>query len=234
MQYTIKDNHQLDVIIPSKPNLLIESRWEKNSKQYAVIKRFRHHRTRGKSLGDNCPILYALKNIDGLHVTSDTRKIFFEYVEKCIIEHFKSSFPFDTLIIMPSKHSIVFEIADIISRHYKVHIITHYFSKATPLDVLNSIGKMNIDISIKDKIRRGVQRDMDNLSLKHIDVRYRQYVQVLTPNNIWLPILSKNILLVDDIIASGTTLKLAKELIEQNSPQINTVASFVLFSKSKN
>lgn len=234
MEFAINTKKQLSIIIPEQPTLLFKSSWEKSSSQYSIFKRFQTRRSRGKHLGDNCPILYALKTLQGLSVSKDTRNSFFAYVEKCIKYHFKDNFPFDVLIVMPSKHDIGTTIANIISQNYKVHVITNYFSKNTPREALNEINKMDIPVSIKDSLKASIDRDMHNLSLKNIHTKYRKYVPILVTKNTWVPVLSEKVLLIDDIVSSGSTLKLARDLILQHSPQLKTVESLVLFGKLNN
>lgn len=230
----INKGGQIEIVFPNCPKFFIVSKWEKYNKIYFLCERHKSRRKGKRPQGDNCQLLYALKNSDGLSVTKETREKLFRYIEQCVTHQFPNFFPFDTLIVVPSKHNIGYDLAKIISRIYRVNLITGYLEKNSPQNALDDISRApHIKQNIKDALRRAIQRDRNNLSLKSIQPMHREYVPMLIAKNTWLPIYSKNVLIIDDICASGSTLKLAKNLIEKHSPQVEKIAALTLFGKLK-
>ncbi|AIJ31211.1 phosphoribosyltransferase [Actinobacillus suis] len=229
MKFIIDKNNCVK-IESDQPQQMLKYKWD-TTYLYSIIKRQKEKRRAGRPLGDNCPMLYALKNSDGLSTDDETVKKLFLYVRNSIKDCFKSNFPFDAVIVMPSKHSIGYELAQIIGELYKVHIITDYLMKNTPQSAIDKvIHNPDIRSDIKQRIKTAINRNMDNLTIKALNTKDRKYVPLLVKNVGWLPVNTRNVLLIDDIWASGTTLKSARGLIEQWSPQVKSISALTLFS----
>ncbi|HDX0990397.1 TPA: hypothetical protein RNX34_002131 [Pasteurella multocida] len=210
---------------------MLRYNWGVNENLYSIIKRQKERRKIERPLGDNCPMLYALKNSDGLSVDDETIKKLFLYARDSIKDYFKTKFPFDAVIVMPSKHNIGYKLAHIIGELYQVHIITNYLTKNTPDAVINEIiHNPDIQPDTKQRIKTAIQRNMNHLSIKGLQPKDRKYVSVLVNDVAWLPVNTRKVLLIDDIYSSGSTLNSAKKLVKQLSPQVEVVSALTLFS----
>ncbi|QDJ12973.1 hypothetical protein CEP45_03525 [Mergibacter septicus] len=230
MKFFIDKNNCVK-IESEKPQQILQYKWEVDANLYSIIKRKKEKRRAGRPLGDNCPMLYALKKSDGLFSDEETIKKLFLYARNSIKDHFKSNFPFDTVIVIPSKHNIGYKLAKIIGELYKVHIVTDYLMKNTPQDAIDEIiNNPHINSAIKQRIKTAIQRDMKNLTIKGLTPKDRIYIPILSVKKVSLPANISNVLLIDDVYTSGTTLKRAKTLIEQYSPQVISISALTLFS----
>lgn len=233
MNFFITSNHQV-CIQSSELRQLSHQSW-RNGKLYSVIRRYKEKRRAGKRpIGDNCPMLYAMKQKDGLYVESETVEQLYEYAKNSIRQTFQNNFPFDTVIVIPSNHDICSRLAKIISKLYSVYVIDEYFVKNSHQTAIDAI-KKNKDITsdIKQHIKNAINRDKNKLTIKYVNAKYRKYVPILRWNHVELPPNTKNILLIDDIFSSGSTLANAADIIKNSSPKVENISALTLFGALK-
>lgn len=230
MKFIIDKNNFVKIASEQQMPIL-KYNWGTNENLYSIIKRQKEKRRIDRPLGDNCPMLYALKKTDSLSVDDETVKKLFLYAQNSIQDYFKSTFLFDVVIVMPSKHEIGYKLACIIGELYKVHIIKDYLIKNKPKAVIDEIiSNPDIKPDTKQRIKTAIKRNMDHLAIKALQPKDRKYIPVLAQGMACLPSNAKKVLLVDDIWSSGATLNCAKKLVKQLSPQVEIVSALTLFS----
>jgi phosphoribosyl transferase domain len=165
--------------------------------------------------GGSCPLAYALKNLDGLHLTDNQKANFWKYTaEKTkVIADFisdqKLSKP-DIIIPLPSSKDAVLTFTQ---------CIYHSLDLKETAEIIPIFKKVRDIKSITINERAGIKNIelyTDNFSIDLIKQRFY----------------GKNIWLCDDLVASGTTMINAYDLLK--SFGVKSVTGFSLFGcKSK-
>lgn len=170
-----------------------------------------------KRVGDNCPLIYALKNKDNLYTNIYTIKQML--IEgRQIIKKIKFIDSKTSLICTPSSHKIVLQFANEIAKLTGAVVHKDVFVKASVQsardDINNAISMADNYLTKKDL--KQVLKNLStasNLSMKDIPTKYRSFINPLVLVN---PIFSDQIILVDDLVATGGTLICAKNLARQS------------------
>lgn len=190
-----------------------------------------------RQIGDNCPMIYALKGKDGLSTGyRSVREMLLVGAEIVLQAHQASPWPNDTVVVcVPSSHSIVGHVARQIERLLKFPIADGLLSKAS---VASAVADLESAIALSKTYRE--QKDLRNilqfvkkqqvLALKDVSTRYRHLIQPvgLGPNPVQSP--HASILLVDDLVSSGTSLIAAKNVLLTNK-QGKDFTALSLFSR---
>ena len=165
--------------------------------------------------GGSCPLAYALKDLDGLHLTDNQRANFWKYttektkvIEDFIFNH-KLSKP-DFIIPLPSSKDAVLTFTQ---------CIYHSLDLKETAEIIPIFKKVRDIKSIPINERAGIKNielDTDNFPINSLKQR-------LCGKNIWL---------CDDLVASGTTMINAYHWLK--SFGVKSVTGFSLFGcKSK-
>ncbi|CFQ34406.1 Phosphoribosyl transferase domain [Yersinia bercovieri] len=190
-----------------------------------------------RQLGDNCPIIYAIKGKEGL--TTDVlsiKKLNLSF--KTIVDDIaiKEPLGYQMVISMPSAHNISHIIGKRFAKKFQsIHIkdILRKISIAEAFDLLR-----RADVSVEDskslsfriKKQQTEVGYQGNFSLKGIPIEFRDVLPPLSIHNrLQLEVDPTRILIVDDLLASGTTLLTAETLIKTLYPYA-TVHAACLFS----
>jgi len=202
-------------------------------------------RTKGKreksSLGDNSPMLYAFKNIEGLSTTYSSVT---SLVKNChtILEQFiqNTEVEWDCIIPMPSSH----EIANIVSKRVIRKSMTNRLEysalkKISASDARNQLQNLNISSKEKTQLNNFIKKFAkdfswsDDFQMKSIKApKLRKHINPLTIGRFLISTPPRNILLIDDMITSGQTLYCAEQAIKQRYPMAN-ISALTLLSSSK-
>lgn len=200
-------------------------------------------RTKGKRPknlpGDNCPMLYALKGIDNLHTrhSSIVRLTPNGYnILNSILDI--RGYNWDCIVPMPSSHNI----ANIMTKRLS-KIITSGHSeyralrKITALDAqhqvrgltgISSKHRTQLNTFIKKFIKHhGGDADFQMKSITNPALRAHLNPLVSGSWSVQAP--PRNILLIDDMVTSGSTLQSASNVIKLRYPMSN-VEAITLFS----
>ena len=182
-------------------------------KNNAKFRRNRHE----KKLGDNCPLIYALKNKDGLKTNISSIK----ELTRVGYEILKKNFKIDSktvIVCAPSGHSLVKILASRIGKQYNVPVHFDIFLKSSKEDAILKIEKAMKTVgsylerkeleNLKEKLNRS-----SGLSMKDIPTKHRHIIQPLVLNK---RLKFDNVIIVDDLIATGTTFVSAKNLLTSN------------------
>ena len=208
----------------------------------SIFKRTKLNQYKGDKDLDGNPFIYALKNKNGwrFEITqNEIRKYLNKFINNCE----KLQKKYDTIIMIPSKSKVnerfMNYLYDILKAKNK---ITNFFSKTkintdepesfidyeklkidkkdTPY-IINYIEDFLYDLNETDK----------EFEAKNFDKSLLKYLKFLTRNknvDYVEAINNKNILVLDDVYASGTTISQAVESIKQNyEPKSITVVTLL-------
>jgi len=196
-------------------------------------------RTKRKSdhekVGDSSPIIYALKKKQGLKTTRESilklRDSASEIIASIDVK------PGSLLVCTPSSFNIVEIFAKRFAKQKLINYETDVFSKSTKESAISDFEKalcLINDYKSKKEIKNIVDKMASNpdpiLSLKEVPPKYRQYIN---PVVLKKTITAKNIILVDDLVSSGTTLICAKNQIQSICPESEISGLSLISSLSK-
>lgn len=201
----------------------------------SVFKRYGYD-GKGKPIGDNCPWIYGVKRKQNLIVSySGVKPLvapFQEIISKFATDCAQRGMQFDVIIPMPSSHRIASVLARRTSEALgKIPIEQGVFLKSTSQDVQNMVDGTDIPRGAKINIVNAISKAAESgkaFSLSDVKPIFRQYVSPvsLVPGQYtW-----RNILLVDDLYATGQTLIAAKEALFRDLDGLHNVESLCLFS----
>lgn len=191
-----------------------------------------------KMLGDNCPIIYALKGKQGL--TTDLASILllsrsFRIILDDIVS--RETEGYDAVISMPSSHPLSTMVATRFARKFSAPHLGNVFRKITVEEALTMLDRADIDVSDHKRLAFRIGKQLQSagfsgaFSLKDVPVGFRHIFTPLKINAGALTINASRVLLVDDLLATGTTMITAAELIRQNSPHAS-VCGVCLFGSA--
>lgn len=213
---------------------VVKQQWEKDSSfLYYVVKREKLREKRGKPLGDNCPLLYAIKGNDNLHIENKDLFLFYDYVERALIHHFENNFGHDLIIPAPSSCSVSEAVANILHYHFKSKILNleDYVRKLSKEEVIAYVND-NLNDTLQQSINNNLYHKSD-FKLKYIKPKDRKSLPPIFKFNNKQELQKKgdfkNIILVDDIYSSGKTLMSLKYELKTIYPNA-TISALTLFS----
>lgn len=192
-----------------------------------------------RQLGDNCPIIYALKGKEGL--TTDLASVLaLNKSFKIIIQEIALREPagFDLVISMPSSHALSRMIANRFSRQFRAPHLTGVLEKITLQEAFNLLDRADIDVADYKRLSFRLRKQLQTVgfngsfSLKDVPPGFRYH---LPPLKLLVDALEERrperILLVDDLLATGTTMITAAELLQQQYPKA-TITGACLFGSA--
>ncbi|WP_348731449.1 phosphoribosyltransferase [Rheinheimera texasensis] len=177
----------------------------------------------GDSARDGNPFIYALKSINGFSISlNELRK--FKPSFDTILHSVLQGSQFTAVVPMPSSHPIAVILARRIARKAGCQLVPQLFMKNTVGNIVRSFNLANV----KPKDLKGVKSQLATynklspqipVTLKEIDVKIRPYFAPLVINPQVTHIPNGNVLIVDDLISSGTTLRHAQSLLLSSGGQ---------------
>ncbi len=180
-----------------------------------------------RSRGDNCHLLYALKGKDDLHTTFGAIKRLMLNFDEIGERRVDQSDTFDAIIPMPSGHTISKIYAKRLARRYGCKVYEGIFEKITLKDAEQLLA--NSPLTSPEKRKIAARLGNVDFSLKNIPISYREHFPPVVLSSNALPKECKRFLLADDLLATGTTLLAARQLIIEAVPSAR-VAAACLFS----
>ncbi|MEA9390259.1 phosphoribosyltransferase [Acerihabitans sp. TG2] len=211
---------------------------------YSVFRRLRLSRKmqrnrQQRQVGDNCPLIYALKAKEGLtaDITSIVRlsKSFARIAEK--ISQLEPQ-GYQLVISMPSAHQISKVVGKRFARRFSAPHIFTAFRKITVDEAFRLVDRADVSVEEAKSLAYQVKlqsREVGlagDFSLKGISPALREAIPPLAWNVVpQLNFHPQRILLVDDLLASGTTLNTAACIVQQHYPGA-TVHAACLFSSA--
>ncbi|HHR6130810.1 TPA: phosphoribosyltransferase [Providencia alcalifaciens] len=190
-----------------------------------------------RQLGDNCPLIYALKGKEGLFTDlSSIKKLrtSFEMIVNHIAESEHNGY--DLIVSMPSSYNISHMIAKRLASKFKAPHEANILRKITVDEAFRLLDRADVSveetksIDFRIKVQAKEVGLYGNFSLKGIPASLRNVLPPLVldspPTLHYQPL---RVLLVDDLIASGTTLTTAVKIISQQYPYAD-IHAVCLFS----
>ncbi|MBP2169467.1 hypothetical protein J2125_002659 [Erwinia toletana] len=242
-QHVIVDHSCRDWLLTSpEGNPTIEKSGD--LKVYSVFRRQllsgKHRRDRQqRKPGDNCPLIYALKRKEGLFTDiASIRRLYDSF--GFILHNIATQEPagYQHIISMPSAHNISHITGRRFARKFQARHITDFLRKVTVEEAFMLLDKADIDIENNRRIEFRIKLQAKEVglngkfSLKSIPTKFRGILPPLRLNIVpTLTFLPTRILIVDDLMATGTTLSTAAHIISQQYPGA-TVDAACLFSSS--
>ncbi len=201
--------------------------------------RTRIRKKRGERVaGDNCPFIYALKAKDGLTTTMrEVHKLNLNLIE--IIGSFlECSGGWEMIIPLPSSHNISRILANRLHRPLiGSYLYNDLLRKKNILEARAEIKASGATVEEKRyfenqlRLQRKLVGWAGSYSLKNIEVSKRGLLGPLVVNKVPKSVKPSNILLVDDVMSSRTTLCHAKRIVQELYPEAK-IEAFCLFSTS--
>ncbi len=214
-------------------------------KVYAVFKRQflsgkQSHNRKQRFWGDNCPLIYALKGKNGLYTNiSSIKKLNYSFEIICTKIMKLESQGYQLIISIPSAHNISYIIAKRLAKKFNALHLTNTLRKITVNNAFQLLDSANVNVKeaksleFKIKIQEKEVGNNGNFSLKGIPTKYRDiFPPFILNEHLSLSYKRIRILLVDDLMATGTTLITAREIIAQQYPNA-VIHAICLFSSMK-
>lgn len=233
MKFIVKNN-VVSINTKHPQSKLVRYAWENNF-LYSIVQREIIRRSAKRPPGDNCPMLYALKNSDGLTTSTETVNKLYEYTSASIKEYFGYGFDFDLIVPMPSSCDIPTKISNIFQNLYQINVldIKNTIVKKDVSEVIMEISRSNeIAESVKQAIITALNRNKGTLNIKNVKVEYRHYLfPIFKPlkSDLFNKYKPRKILLIDDIFTSGLTLRSVKQILCDIYPNAE-ISALTLFS----
>lgn len=192
------------------------------------------HQRRQRSerrLGDNCPLIYALKNLDGLSTNFTTIKYLLDTGRAILGTHFQPPVGF-SLVCTPSSHKIVKNFAraagDILGASVHFNALEKASVASAIVDLQNAV--LNATLYEDRKLLNNQIQKLKGqtiLALKDVSPKLRLHINPVTlganASNLG------SVFIVDDLVSSGTTLIAAKNVLNSTGTT-QAVGGLSLFS----
>ena len=191
-------------------------------------------------LGDNCPLLYALKGKQNLVVTKDSMKDlkvpFYQILEILKNEITDKYEKIDFIVPMPSKHNLSLQLARRLQRQFHQSIVLEsLLIKKSNTEMSEEVANSSIPSTDKHLILQRIkQADQRNklFSVSDIPPPIRKYVHPIKLNGTQ-KVEDGVYIIVDDLISTACTLSSAQQVLILNSSDIKVLA-ISLFSPINN
>lgn len=233
-------NHWLRTSTAGNPTVTTQNGLEIHS----VFKRLRPSRKMksDKSLpGDGCPIIYAMKGKDDLKISQQTLDDLWRNAELIIPSLITNLGQVDVFVSMPSSHAISRDLGQMLAVFTGKPHIDDMFKKVSirqanaQLAGLSSpLERDNLKMlqSRLKKMEASAGTDLADFSLKDIPARFRALFSPIIVSPAYAAGVPNygDVCLVDDLLASGTTLTTAKNLFLSSTTSSLKVSGACLFS----
>ena len=192
----------------------------------------RHRRDRvERKLGDNCPMIYAFKGKQGL--TTGYRSVRAMLLAGQEIAD-DLAFEADAVLgPIPSSHNVARHLTSLLHERFNIPVMEKLLTKASVDSALKDLGNA-VARSENWKERKGLNNEISKLreqpvlALKNVSTRYRSAIQAVVLGPVPAHFPAENVIFVDDLVASGTSLISAKNALRSRWPdkQLRAVTLF--------
>lgn len=181
---------------------------------------FRRVRSKSRS-NDGNPLIYALKSLQGYTITlKEVGNLVRDF--RVVLRKILSTNQYDLIVPMPSKHGISLILAKRVVRHQKCGVVnTNFLRKKTNGEVLAELKRIHSPKHHRELValRKKLEKDgvKHPFSMKDVATHLRPMIHPLTSNRVATGGINK-VLLVDDLMSSGATLKSAYDVVKAVCP----------------
>ncbi len=224
---SLNEAHELRLVTSVERNPVIS---DKGSITVTCVYRRTKH---GDFKRDGNPFIYALKRKSPYSITN--RELFrFRASFKEILAQMSKNLEIDYVVGVPSSHNVVTHFGNRVARQLNAIYINDYFVKQTVGNVLKNFKLSVVDAKHKSIVKKvlstfGKLDPAEEISLKKIENKVRSYFEPVALNTSYAgPALNGNVLIVDDLLSTGTTLLSSESLLKAQG--INVQGSFCLLS----
>ncbi len=174
---------------------------------------FSRNKGHKRSKDDGNPLIYAMKGLYQYTITPADR-IFLMNRASQIVAGLTKSLRFDCILHAPSSNAFAGEIANMIMGMTSVSILSCDFIRKKNMGELIAqygSGISNLKPSHKSEYKHlmGVWRDANPdklVSMKSVDTKIRTYIEPMILDGNSPNLMGKRVLIVDDLMASGSTI----------------------------
>lgn len=179
-----------------------------------------YQRKKSKSRsGDGNPLIYALKGMHKFSISNADKNTLCTNMKKIVEKHYKNK-NVESIIVIPSSKPIADWVGVACSEALNVPLSKVAFMKATNARVLNQIQNIKDEKEIIE-LRKKLEAEKPNgaFKLKELSQHQRSFVNPILMNPYFVN-KHKHILLVDDLVSSGTTIKSGYNALKEKYPDI--------------
>ena len=228
-QILFNDTHQklVNTNINSNPTTSIVH----NIKIHSVYKRVKTK----SNHGDGNPLIYALKNQKGYRLSRTEFKKFL-YSFHFILNRLLENKNYDLILVLPSSSNIAKAVATKVSNSLTKTLNVHdIFEKQSISEIIekidiNVVTNKNKLKELKHQLSKLQKMDKNKtFSMKNVPPKIREYFVPLKLKAKFDFSHYKNILIVDDLLATGNSIKSARDIILTKNSKVN-IEGLCLFS----
>lgn len=194
-----------------------------------------------RKLGDNCPLIYALKGKEGLTTDFSSIKALSQSFN-AILEAIAQAEPdgYDLIVSMLSAHNISHIVGKRFSRYFNAPHFKDLLRKITVEEAFILLDRANIDVTDVKSLQYQLRRQKNEVgyqgafSLKGIPTEHRAVFPPITINTaLTMHLNAHRILITDDLLATGTTLETAASLLGTLCPGASVQAACLFSSMGR-
>jgi len=179
--------------------------------------------------GDNCHLLYALKGKNGWNTTFGAVRRLMLHFDAIVEDMIDQSGEFDAVISMPSGHSVSRLYGERIATRYQCPFYNNVFTKVSKQDARTQLAAANLSYPERKMLQNRIGKENGDFTMKDIPTDYRKIFRAVDLQAANIPPGCESFLLVDDLLASGSTLVEARRQLLAAVPGAH-IAAACLFS----
>ena len=164
---------------------------------------------------DGNPLIYALKNQKGYQLSKSELKNFL-YSFYYILNKLLQNKTYDLILVLPSSSNVAKGLSKRVSRYFAKDLLFQDVFEKQSIDIVLNKSKQK---ELKRQLSKLQKADRDKtFSMKNVPPKVREYFSPIKLQSKFDFSRYKNILIVDDLLATGNSIQSARDIIlTQNS-----------------
>lgn len=201
-------------------------------------------RTKGKrnrnDPGDNSPMLYVIKGLHQLSTTRHDIALLCASFREILPVYTANGFTWDWIVPLPSSSPVCLRFAEKVLKQTQCgSCYPDALQKLTAESVLNNLNNLHITSRERTQVRSDINRFIKAngagafFQIKSVNVALRHHINPLAWGSVPLGTNPpRSILLIDDMVTSGTSLVNAEAILRSRYPAVK-IEALTLFGSSK-